>query len=240
MKKYTVRLAADERNALQELVRNGKGGAKKLAHARILLKADQADGSPGWTDEQIARAVDVSRATVERVRQRFVEQGFEAALVRKPQDRPSRERKLDGAAEARLIAVACSAPPDGRARWTLKMLADELVALEVVEAVSDETVRRGLKKTSSSRTAKSRGSSRRARAGSSSPGWRTCRRSITGRTASAGRSPVSTRCRCNGSASPARRCRRGRANRGGSTTSTSGTGRRTCSWGSSRCSGGGG
>ena len=148
MKKYTVTLTPDERNSLQELITNGKGGAKKLAHARILLKADQADGGPAWTDEQIARAVDVSRATVERVRQRLVEHGLDAALRRKEQDRPSREPVLDGRAEARLIALARSEPPDGRREWTMQMLADELVELEVVPSISDEAVRRALKKTS--------------------------------------------------------------------------------------------
>jgi transposase len=151
MKKYLVTLTPDERTQLAALIAAGKGAAKKLAHARILLKADQADGGPAWTDERIAEAVELSVATVERVRQRFVEYGLEAALVRKRQDRPSRVRTLDGRAEARLIALACSAPPDGRKRWTLKLLADRLVELEVVDAVSDETVRRTLQKTRSSR-----------------------------------------------------------------------------------------
>lgn len=148
MKKYRVTLTADERNHLTAWIAAGKAAAQKLAHARILLKADQA-GGPGWTDDRIA--VEVSVATVERVRQRFVEEGLEAALTRKPQARPSRERTLDGRAEARLIALACSAPPDGRKRWTLRLLADRLVELEVVEAVCPETVRQTLKKTTSSR-----------------------------------------------------------------------------------------
>jgi transposase len=151
MKKYRVTLTADERDHLTTLIAAGKAAAQKLAHARILLKADQADGGPGWTDDRIADAVEVSVATVERVRQRFVEHGLEAALTRKPQDRPSRDRKLDGRAEARLIALACSAPPGGRMRWTLKLLADRLVELEVVDAVCPETVRQTLQKTTSSR-----------------------------------------------------------------------------------------
>ena len=151
MKKYTVTLTAEERNSLQALVGAGRAAAKKLAHARILLKADQADGGPAWTDARIAEAVDVSTATVERVRQRFVEQGVEAALARKKQDRPSRERKLDGRGEARLIALACSAAPQGRAAWTLQLLADQLVELRVVDTIADETVRQVLKKTRSSR-----------------------------------------------------------------------------------------
>jgi transposase len=166
-KKYLVTLTDEERPWLTGLVAAGKRSALTITRARILLKADQADGGPAWEDAEIADALDCGRRTVERVRQRFIERGLEPALGRKPQDRPSRERKLDGAAEARLIAVACSAPPDGRARWTLKMLADKLVELEVVEAVSDETVRRVLKKTSSSRTARSSGSSRRRRTVSS-------------------------------------------------------------------------
>lgn len=148
MKKYLVTLTADERERLSALIAAGTAAAKKLAHARILLKADQADGGPGWTDDVIAEAVEVSTDTVARVRQRFVEHGVEAALVRKRQDKPSRERVLDGAAEAKLLAVACSAPPDGRAGWTLRMLADKLVELEVVGSVSTETVRRAMKKTS--------------------------------------------------------------------------------------------
>jgi transposase len=152
MKKYLVTLTSDERDQLNALISAGKASAKKLAHARILLKADQAAGGPAWPDEAIAEAVEVSTDTVARVRQRFVEQGMEAALVRKKQDQPSRERVLDGRAEARLLAIACSDAPDGRATWTLTMLADKLVELEVVERVSRETVRRVLKKTPSSLT----------------------------------------------------------------------------------------
>jgi transposase len=152
MKKYLVTLTAAERDQLTALIAAGKAAAQKLAHARILLKADQADGGPAWTDDRIAEAIEVSTDTVARVRQRFVEHGLDRALVRKPQDKPSRERVLDGAAEAQLLAVACSAPPDGRAAWTLRLLADRLVELEVVGTISTETVRRCLKKTPSSRT----------------------------------------------------------------------------------------
>ena len=129
MKKYIVTLTAEERQDLLDLIAAGKAAAQKLAHARILLKADAADGGPAWPDRRIAEALEVSDATIERVRQRFVEQGLEAALVRKPQDRPSRLPTLDGRAEARLIALACSAPPDGRAVWTMQLLADKLVEL---------------------------------------------------------------------------------------------------------------
>jgi transposase len=147
-KKYLVTLTVEERRDLTKLVSAGKRSARMLTHARILLKADQAEGGPAWEDAAIVEALGCGHRTVERIRQRFVEQGLEAALHHKPQDRPSRERTLDGAAEARLIALACSAPPAGRTRWTLKLLADKLVELEVVDSVSDETVRRALKKTS--------------------------------------------------------------------------------------------
>lgn len=151
MKKYRVTLADDEREQLTALIASGKAAAKKLIHARILLKADQAESGPGWIDQQIAEALDVSVATIERVRQRFVEQGLEQALVRKKQDKPSRERKLDGAGEARLIALACSKAPKGRVAWTLQMLADKLVELKVVDSICPETVRQTLQKTNSSR-----------------------------------------------------------------------------------------
>jgi transposase len=151
MKKYKVTLTHEERKSLRDLIAAGKASALKLAHARILLKADAALGGPAWVDARIAEAVEVDVATVERVRERFVEQGLEAALDRKKQVRPSRERILDGKAEARLIAAACSKPPQGQARWTLRLLADRLVELEIVDAVSPETVRRVLKKTSLNR-----------------------------------------------------------------------------------------
>lgn len=147
MKKYKVTLTAEERQQLHALVATGKAAAKKLAHARILLKADATADGPAWPDQRIADAVEISVATVERVRQRFVEEGLDAALNRKPRPRPGREPKLDGQAEARLIALACSAPPEGRTEWTMQLLADKLVALEVVDTISDETVRQALKKT---------------------------------------------------------------------------------------------
>ena len=151
MKKYKVTLTAEERNSLQGLIAAKKTAAKKVVHARILLKADAGPDGPAWMDARIAEALEVDVSTVERIRQRFVEEGLEAALGRKKQDRPSRQRTLDGKAEARLVALACSEPPAGRVRWTLRLLADKLVELEVVEAVSTETIRRTLKKTSSSR-----------------------------------------------------------------------------------------
>ena len=151
MKKYVVTLTADEREQLAGMIAAGKAAAQKLAHARILLKADAAEAGPAWADGPIAQAIEVSTATVERVRQRFVEDSLDAALARKTPAKPSRERTLDGRAEARLIALACSKPPDGRKSWTMRLLADKLVELEVVPSISDETVRRTLQKTRSSR-----------------------------------------------------------------------------------------
>ena len=151
MKKYKVTLTAEERKSLQALSVAKKTAAKKVLRARILLKADAGPEGPAWTDARVAEALEVDVSTVERLRERFVEQGLDAALDRKQQDRPSRQRTLDGAAEARLIALACSEPPAGRARWTLRLLADKLVELAIVPTVCTETIRRVLKKTNSSR-----------------------------------------------------------------------------------------
>jgi transposase len=145
-KKYIVTLTEEERQTLQAMLSRGKVAARKLMHARILLKANVAPGGPGWNDVAIAEGLDVGRATVERVRKQFVEDGFEAALERR---RPRRQylRKLDGDGEAHLIALACSKAPEGRSRWTLRLLADRMVALEQVDHLSYETVRQVLKKT---------------------------------------------------------------------------------------------
>ena len=148
--KYGVTLTDEERARLRTLVGQGEASARTLIHARVLLKADRSEAGPGWTDEAIAGALDIGLSTVARVRQRYVTAGLKAALARKAPDRMY-ERKLDGAREARLIALTCSPPPEGQVRWTLKLLAAELVALEVVDAVSYETVRRTLKQTTSSR-----------------------------------------------------------------------------------------
>jgi transposase len=145
-KKYLVTLTPEERTTLHDLITKGKGAARRLAHARILLKADQSPDGPAYPDVAIAAAVEVGTATIERVRRRFVEQGFEAALDPYFTDRP-RPRKLDGEQEARLVALACSTPPAGAARWSLRLLADRLVELEIVETISYETVRRTLKQT---------------------------------------------------------------------------------------------
>lgn len=144
-KKYIVRLTTEERVNLQAMVRKGRMAAYKIKHVNILLAAD-VEG-PGWTDTRIAEAFSCHPRSVENVRRRFVLEGLTAALERKKQRRPSRERKLDGDGEARLIALTCSEPPEGRDRWTLKLLAEALVGLDVVDAISDQTVRRTLKKT---------------------------------------------------------------------------------------------
>lgn len=147
-KRYVVRLEPGERALLERLVSVGKGAAAKLTHARVLLQADQSAAGPGGTDGRIAEGLGVTTRTVEHIRQRFVEEGLEAALVRRKQCRPSRERLLDGAKEAQLTALCCSKAPAGRKRWTLQLLADRLVELNIVESISYETVRRTLQKTS--------------------------------------------------------------------------------------------
>jgi transposase len=148
-KKYIVTLTPEERQMLQEMLSRGKAAARKLTHARILLKADAPPDGPGWNDEAIADGLEVGRATVERVRKEFVEEGLEAALERR---KPRRlyQRKLDGDGEAHLVALACQKPPEGRRRWTLQLLADRMVQLEYVDQISYQTVRRTLKKTNSS------------------------------------------------------------------------------------------
>jgi transposase len=146
-KKYPVSLTPAQRDELSALIGAGVAPARKLLHARILLKADQGPDGPAWVDERIAEAVEVSQPTVARVRRQFVEDGMAATLNRRASTRRY-ERRLDGAQEAHLIALCCSDPPAGAARWSLRVLADTLVELEIVEAISHETVRRTLKKTS--------------------------------------------------------------------------------------------
>ncbi len=150
-KKYPVILTGSERIQLRQLIAGGTAPARKLTHARILLKADESSEGASWVDQWIAEAVETSQPTVSRVRKQYVEEGLEAALNRRA---PRREyhRKLDGGAEARLIALACSAPPEGHARWSLRLLADKVVELEIAPEVSYQTVGRVLKKTNSSRT----------------------------------------------------------------------------------------
>jgi hypothetical protein len=146
-KRYVVTLSTDERGHLDALTKVGRRSARTITRARILLLTDQGDGGPGWEDARVAEALGCGHRTVERVRERFVTDGLDAALSHHTPPTPPRQPVLDGAAEARLIALACSATPDGRKAWTLRMLADKLVELEVVETISHETVRRTLKKT---------------------------------------------------------------------------------------------
>ncbi len=143
--KYIARLTEEERVELTDLVSKGKASAHKIKHANVILKID-ADG-PKWSDQQAADAFACSPRTVFSIRQRLVEEGLDAALGRKKRERPPIEPLLDGEKEARLVQIACSQPPEGQARWTLKLLAEEMIALEVVESISPQTVMRTLKKT---------------------------------------------------------------------------------------------
>ena len=149
-KQHVVVLSEEERARLRTLIGQGTAPARALTHARILLKANQGEAGPGWTDAAIGAALEVNPATVARVRMKYVAAGLDAAVYRKA---PGRQypRRLDGEQEAYLTALACSAPPEGRKRWTLRLLADRLVELELVESVSYETVRQALKQTASSR-----------------------------------------------------------------------------------------
>jgi len=159
-KRFIVSLAPVERDELEVMVSKGKGSAYRIKHANILLAADEK--GPNMKDDVVATALGCHRNTVANVRQRFVEQGLDAALERKKRDSPAVARKLDGRGEARLIALACSKPPEGRAKWTMQLLADELVALEVVGSISDETVRTTLKKRTQTAFAEMLGDSPRA------------------------------------------------------------------------------
>ena len=161
VKKYIVKLSGEERERLDGLIHIGKHSARLLTRARILLKADASEAGEGWSDSQIAEALDTSTDTVARTRQQLVEEGFEAVLVRKHSPTSARPRIFDGAAEAKLIALVCSQPPKGRARWTLQLLEEVVVELKIVERASDNTIGRTLKKTLSSRTCRNNGSSRR-------------------------------------------------------------------------------
>jgi len=161
VKKYVVKLSDEERERLNTLIHKGKHRAGQLVKARILLKADATEAGEGWSDSQIAAALDISIGTVARTRQQLVEEGFEAVLTRKHSPASARKRIFDGAAEAKLVAVACSKPPTGRARRTLKLLEEAVVELNIVERASDNTIGRTLKKIRSSPTSRSNGSSRR-------------------------------------------------------------------------------
>jgi transposase len=195
--KYVVRLTADERGILERMLSSGKLGAQRRQHSQILLKIDEGPTGPAWTSERTAEAVAVSVNTVANVRRRFVAEGFEAAVNRKKQVRPSRAIRIDGEKEARLIALACGKPPAGHARWTLKLLANKLVELEIVEEVSLETVRQALKKTNCSLTATSTGASHPKRTPNSSAPWKMSSKPINYRTTPRNRSSASMNDRCN-------------------------------------------
>ena len=150
LKKYLVRLSATERSHLEDIVKKGRVAARKRCHAEILLKADEGEHGPSWKDSKIAEAFELGRCTVERVRQRFVEEGLNAALNERQKSR-HRSKKIDGENEARLIQLACSEPPLGYSRWTLTLLANRMVELNYVESLSAEAVRQALKKTSLNR-----------------------------------------------------------------------------------------
>ena len=151
MKKYNVRLSNDERTTLKKLITSGRGPARMFTRARILLKADQSDKCPGWSDERISEALEVTVQTIERVRKQLVEEGFDAVLSRREYKQKVSRKKIDGDMEAHLIALSCSDPPKGRARWTLRLLAETVVELGYVENISHEAVRQTLKKTNLSR-----------------------------------------------------------------------------------------
>lgn len=159
--RYRVTLTEQERKELEALTRCGKTRAKKFIHARALLLCDAGAQGPGWTVADTAAALGVTSRTIEHLKKRFVEEGFEAALQRKPREKPPREVRFDGAFEARLISLACSDAPEGRRRWTVRLLAEKVVELNIAPYVSHMTVQRVLKKTNLSLTSASTGKSRR-------------------------------------------------------------------------------
>jgi len=147
MKKYIVRLTSEERAKLKKIITSGRGPARMFTRARILLKADQSGEGPGWSDEKISEAFDITVQTVERVRKQLVEEGFDAVLSRREYKQKVSRKKIDGEVEAHLIALSCSDPPEGRSRWTLRLLAQKVVELGYVESISHEAIRQALKKT---------------------------------------------------------------------------------------------
>ena len=160
-KKYVVRLGDDEREQLNTLIKKGKAPVRQLLKARILLKADASEAGEAWSDSRIAEALDTSIDTIARTRQLLVEEGLDSAVTRRHSPQSARKRIFDGAAEAKLIALACSPPPKGRKRWTLTLLETAVVELHIVDRASDNTIGRTLKKTRSSLTSRSNGSSHR-------------------------------------------------------------------------------
>jgi transposase len=180
-KQFHVRLTDDDRQHLEVLLAGGTAPTRTLTHARILLKVDEGPVGPAWTDARVAEALEICPATVERVRARWATEGLEAALTHRPPAR-TRPRRLDGRQEAHLVALVCGDPPAGCSRWTLRLLADRLVELEIAETVSYQTVRRTLKKIASSPGARSAGASPRTAAATSWPAWKTSSASTSGRT----------------------------------------------------------
>ena len=180
VKKYVVRLSAEERAELEGLIRKGKSPAQRLLKARILLKADVSDSGEGWSDNRIIRALETSASMVYRVRKQLVEEGFAAVLSRKQRAMPAVPPIFDGEREAKLVALACSKPPKGRARWTLRLLEKRVVEFAIVDRASDSTIHRVLKKTLSSPIAGSNGLSRRRPRALSSQRWKTCSPSTRG------------------------------------------------------------
>lgn len=151
MKKYIVKLSKDERDTLKKIITSGRGPARMFTRARIILKADQGQHGPSWGDEKISNALDVTVQTIERIRKQFVEEGLESVLSRRPYIQKVSRKKIDGDVEAHLIALSCSEPPEGFARWTLRLLANKIVELGYVENISHEAVRQALKKTNLNR-----------------------------------------------------------------------------------------
>src|SRR6476620_10989826 len=205
VKKYVVRLSDEERERLEALIRKGKSPAQRLLKARILLKADVSEAGAGWSDSRIIKALDTSVSMVYRVRKQLVEEGFEAVLSRKQRATPAVARIFDGEKEAKLIALACSKPPKGRVRWTLRLLENKVVELEIVDRASDSTIGRVLKKTLSSPIAAGNGSSRPSPTAPASPRWRTCWRSTPDHAILTARWCASTKPQSN--SSPRRVCR---------------------------------
>jgi Homeodomain-like domain len=161
VKRYVVRLSAEERGHLERLIRKGKSPARRLLKARILLKADVSEAGEGWSDSRIIAALDTNQSMVHRVRKQLVEEGFEAVLSRKARAVPAVPRIFDGETQARLIALACSEPPAGHARWSLRLLENKVVELGIVARASDTTIQRALKKTRCNPIAAATGSFRR-------------------------------------------------------------------------------
>src|SRR5271155_2197674 len=205
VKRYVVRLSSGERARLEALIRKGKSPAQRLLKARILLKADVSEAGDGWSDSRIMAALETSASMVYRVRKQLMEEGLEAVLNRKQRATPAVAPIFDGEKEAKLIALACSKPPKGRARWTLRLLENKVVELNIVDRASDSTIGRVLKKTLSSPIAANNGSSRPRPTARSSPPGRTCWPSIRGRATLIDRWSAWTRAQSN--SSPRRECR---------------------------------